>query len=511
MAALAGGTALAADPGWTAFAFDDHTITHKSNLFLTMARAEKHSGNPVVARGPAGSPDSYRAQFYGTVIRVGGKFRMWYAACNYDPTGKPGGWSNTPNYDDTWRIAYAESDDGIAWTKPHLGLTEFGGNKRNNIVRLPDEIDAALLNPLAAFVLYEPDAPNPAHRYKMALYGKFFKLDPATSTRTFVTIYPLWSADGLRWKLAGKAPKKRAYDETEAPFTAQRIFEIGGFYKFDGIYYAIGQETAPDITMPNGDFTGRTVVTHWSGDFVRWSQERSFSFQRYGYRSGKMSQVEEAHEGASVWNRGNVLIGLYGQWHGSPERSQWRLDLGLLVSNNGVHFREPVADHVFLKHGDGSAWDRNGLLQGQGMVNFGDKTHIYYGAWDPSIGQVTHGEVGLATVERDRFGFLSTKSPGEGSLVTAPVHPPRAGASLSLNASELGGDSYLQVELTDKYGAPLPGYSGAAAATVGQSGLRTKVVWPRGRAATPPGPFRMRVRFRGTAPGKARLYAMYLD
>lgn len=30
----------------TVFAFDDHTISHKDNLYVTMHRAEKHGGNP---------------------------------------------------------------------------------------------------------------------------------------------------------------------------------------------------------------------------------------------------------------------------------------------------------------------------------------------------------------------------------------------------------------------------------------------------------------------------------
>ena len=29
---------------------------------------------------------------------------------------------------------YAESRDGIEWTRPHLGLVEFEGSKENNII-----------------------------------------------------------------------------------------------------------------------------------------------------------------------------------------------------------------------------------------------------------------------------------------------------------------------------------------------------------------------------------------
>ncbi len=508
-AAIAGG----AEPQpWTIFAFDDYSIPFKKNLFLTMAAAEKYARNPVVRRGPAGSPDSYRAQFYGSVIRVGETFRMWYTACSFDPGKGRGSWAGNPGYDDTWRVAYAESTDGLHWTKPDLGLTAFNGNQHTNLVRLPDEIDSALINPLAVFVLHEPNDPDPSHRYKMALYGKYYNSDPAKKRKTSVTIYPLWSADGLRWKLAGPAPKAKAYDEKEAPFTTEHVFEIGGFYKFDGIYYVTGQQITPDTTLPNGDPVGRTMVTHWSGDFVHWSEESSFSFQRYGYRSAKVSSVEEAHEGASIWNRGNVLLGLFGLWHGSPEQRRWRLDLGLIVSNDGVHFREPVPDHVFLKAGSDGDWDKHGLIQGQGFVNVDSKTYIYFGTWDPSVGQVTPGEIGLAMVERDRLGYLATRWPGEGSFITSPIRPPRGGASLSLNAEGLSEDAYLGVELIDKLGAPVRGFSGTAAAKVKSSGLAEKVVWPQsGASSLPEQPFRLHVRFLGKSPQKIRLYAAYVN
>jgi hypothetical protein len=62
------------------FSFDDHAIPFKLNLRLTLVAPEKYAGNPVVPRGPRGSVDAFRAQFYGSVIRVGAKFRMWYMA-----------------------------------------------------------------------------------------------------------------------------------------------------------------------------------------------------------------------------------------------------------------------------------------------------------------------------------------------------------------------------------------------------------------------------------------------
>ena len=66
------------------------------------------------------------------------------------------------------------------------------------------------------------------------------------------------------------------------------------------------------------------------------------------------SAGEESHEGISVWHRGNVLLGLYGIWHGAPDRPGRTIDLGFLISSDGLHFREPETESVFFKRGTGN-------------------------------------------------------------------------------------------------------------------------------------------------------------
>ena len=64
---------------------------------------------------------------YGSVIRVGGKFRMWYLGMIQRELQH----GQAPGY---WRpMCYAESRDGVHWVKPELGLVELNGSRRNNI------------------------------------------------------------------------------------------------------------------------------------------------------------------------------------------------------------------------------------------------------------------------------------------------------------------------------------------------------------------------------------------
>src|SRR5262245_37965694 len=230
------------------FSCDDHAIPFKSNLKLTLVPAEKYENNPVVPRGPAGSVDAFRAQFYGSVIRVGGKFRMWYTA------GSDNGIVNS--VDTSFRPAYAQSEDGIHWVKPQLGLTEFAGNKRNNLVEITPPLNMRRLGSLVHFVMYEPEDKDPARRYKMLAYGRYYestdKEQIERQKNTATTVLPFFSSDGLRWRLAILPPQGPWFVESEVPFPVKNNFELGGLYKFDGLYYAPGQEMWPDISLPDG-------------------------------------------------------------------------------------------------------------------------------------------------------------------------------------------------------------------------------------------------------------------
>ena len=61
---------------------------------------------------------------YATVIKDGDLFRLYYRGL--PEAGKDGADAET--------TSYAESKDGINWTKPNVGLFEVRGTKDNNVV-----------------------------------------------------------------------------------------------------------------------------------------------------------------------------------------------------------------------------------------------------------------------------------------------------------------------------------------------------------------------------------------
>jgi len=166
----------------TLFAFDDISIPFSQNLKLVMRSPERHPANLVLQRGGFEAPDSWAVQFYGSVIRDGDRYRMWHVAAGQDRVERSGPRSSP------WRVAYAQSRDGVNWTKPKLGIVEYRGSRANNLIRLEPRIGVLNLK-----VLHEPGSSAP---YKMGTHVWWPKNDSRLGT-----FAPYSSTDGLRWRL----------------------------------------------------------------------------------------------------------------------------------------------------------------------------------------------------------------------------------------------------------------------------------------------------------------------
>lgn len=490
------------------FAFDDHAIPLRDNLHLTLVEARKHPDNPVLRCGPEGSPDHGHAILYGSVIRIGDKFRMWYLGMIQRKIER----GNAPGW---WRpMCYAESDDGVHWTKPELGLVELNGSRKNNICLI--ESDPPSLSRVNDFltVLYEPDDPDPSRRYKCAFIAHV-PLDEVRGGRSpigpnesrWCSFICATSADGLRWKVVGDRPANSGGER----------FEVSGLYRFGGFYYATGQLISPWTWLPDGRDVGRAMLAYRSADFDHWSRAKAFAFARPGQTTSPPLAGQQTHMGAGIWNRGNVLVGLYGMWQDGPKDRPkgsthlWgtRIDLGLVVSNDGIHFREPVPDFKVISRGNEDQWDSIALLQGHAFANVGDQTYLWYSHWDCE-GQFRNQEIGLATLRRDGFGYLSRHNPAApGHLITAPVDASGTAPSVWVNVEGVSPAMPLTIELLDDRDRPIPGFSGADAAKVTVSGIRQKVIWPADKVSLPAAVRRLALKIDFPADADVRLYAVY--
>ncbi len=469
------------------FAFDDYSIPLVYGLQPGLIAGKKHAKNPVVRMGNPGEVDAKAVSYYGTVIRIGDQLRMWYIGApevNYTGSGGWPGWG-------FGRICYAVSNDGIRWEKPALGLVEFRGSKKNNLVDLNmDRI-------VASTVIYEADDPDPNRRFKMVFETGRYGQRMAVA----------YSADGLTWKQSPNNP-------------VGPILEMTGLTKINGAYYVNGQGIA---------HTKRTLVTHVSYDFENWTESAVLGLRRDKIAPNSPILFpragEQVHLGAALWDRGNVLVGFYGQWHGdlNNDRRYISMDLGLVLTQDGLRFREPVPDFRIISAAEESDGAHPSLIQGQGFENIGDQTMVWYGAW-------RDGEIRLATWKRDRLGYLEPVKPHHSSeggwsltryhpasskdsphFITCPLKLGGEAAKIFINADGLSENTYLQLELLDEQLRSIPGYSGNDSALIKKGGLRQAVSWKGNRDLKNFNyPIRIRISYMGLRPEDVRVYAIYL-
>lgn len=488
LACAAEKTKVASSPPETVlFPFDDHALPFNKGLVLRLlpgarnsAKDSTHPNKPVLNVGKKGDPDDRRVYFSGTVLFIDGEFRMWYA-------GLPHGGKR--------QICYAVSRDGLNWIKPKLGLATFKGSKDNNLPAIDGDKPIEATNCL---VLHEPEDPNPERRFKMVR-------EVAVSGRSW-PVYVSFSPDGLNWKsAAGSKPINKV------------ILEPSGLTKFNGAYYLNGHSSA--ILHPLPGAHKRTMQTFVSYDFENWTSAAHLSFRRDNVpprlpTDFEGARGEQVHLGASLWNRGNVVLGFYGQYHNpTNDRRTSICDIGLVVSNDALHFREPVPDFKIVASFEEPDRAEPRLTQGQAFQNVGNKTYFWYGIWTEVERDGPTG-VRVAMWARDRFGHFSV-SPDivDAHCISAPLTLARKGAKVYLNAAGLSADAQLQVEILDEQFRPVPGYSAADFIPFKQkSGFRLPVVW-RGNSALGDvsGPFRIRVNFIGRDIQRARLFAIYIQ
>ena len=479
----------------TLLAIDDVSLPLRKNVCLYLSKPSVRR-EPVLAPSPADSnaPDNLAAHFYGTVLHDAGRFRMWYYACHLGmnpdwPSRKRQQVAKTPSWligvQDGFEVVqgplcYAESDDGITWTKPALGQLLFKGNRANNALDLPHTIVSG-----AAVIKDEAD-PDPARRYKMAY--QFFpdQAEPVIPEYgTMPTIACAVSPDGLKWTV------------TAMPFVNQFV-EHCSFIRHRGQYIVHsqvfpGNEWSGAYTE-GGAAGGRTGVARMTHDFDRWPDLWQWAFALPepadpAKRSADNS-YDQVHLGVGAASLGNVCVGVYGLWHSAAfgeDFGRVSCDLGLVVSNDGIRFREVGATpgQPYIHRDDSPAMPVPGrafntiLCQGNGILNVGDETRIYHGRWRNAgqkaedIAEHYRAEVALATLPRDRWGALGL-NPGvdSGAICSAPVRLPKGRCEFRINADGVAG---LTVDLLDERFNPVPGFTGGMVA--GPDGLDCSVRW----------------------------------
>ncbi len=193
-----------------------------------------------------GTGSGYHSVFYDPELD---KYRMYYKAWHLDVANGKLNTGSHPLY-----CCYAESEDGIHWRKPELGLVDFQGSKANNIVLAPTTYGEVTSDPghPAVFRDENPACP-PGARYKAVIraskpHGLLFFQSP----------------DGFQWSLLHPQPTI-----TDGAFDSQNLAFFDAHLGAYRAYWRIFTAGQADGTTwkPAGHRAIRTAV---SKDLIHW-------------------------------------------------------------------------------------------------------------------------------------------------------------------------------------------------------------------------------------------------
>jgi len=388
------------------FSFEHDLWDEVVGADLKLEPMTKYSGNPVLPRGPLGAPDSGRVS-YTSLFPEGGRLRAWYGAMEEKAQKYAG-------------IGYAESEDGIHWTKPNLDLAKPGTN-----LVIGAEGQAALLTVV-------PDDTGNGKSYR----GLIHFLRPANGGHEQATFQVMTSPDGLHWNF------------TKTPATDIPATEELGLYRRNGEWWVLGQGISPYFSLPDGEPHGRVTYGFHSRDGVKWELFPLPLFW-YPFNPDFPDSSLQQHMGPAIWDRGRIVLGIAGQLHPASFSQYVGMTLGLMYSYDGMKWTEPFPATAILKLGPKGSWDSGWHLQVQQPVSRGKSTYFFYSGSDGGNLIDTHFALGLALLRRDGFAAY-TANRDKATLVTAPLECIPGEVTLYLNLA-----GRMTVQILDQYMDPV--------------------------------------------------------
>ncbi|NKB71690.1 MAG: hypothetical protein GKR89_31835 [Candidatus Latescibacteria bacterium] len=457
---------------------DDHHILYRSGTRRNIHPMQRHGANPVI---PPTHPWELAIGWMSVYRNPdSGQYQLWYQA--YTAIQKP---TPTP---DTF-VCYAESDDGLSWSKPALGLFPYKDIATTNIVMVGNGGHSIRY---ANSVVVDPADPDPDKRYKMG----YFDFPPEGATPTPPGLWVAFSPDGIHWT---KHP--------QAPLVAVAYFAHG-----DPVPFAGQPEAGPPWHVPLT--MSDTVDIFWDPVRQLWAwYGKSWIDGPGGDMGWKHGMARTESTDFIHWSTPELLLTPddddppHLEFHSAPvfycdgayfclnqvlDRATQGgvIDIELGLSRDGLNFQRPFRKTLFLERNqDPAAFDAGCILTNAAPVILDDEIRFYYGGYDQGATgaddtQLTSG-IGLATLPRGRFAGISPVPRSDHPTLPAPLeHIGQVTlkpldltnvAALTLNADASQGS--IRVEILTERGLRIAGFTKDDAHPISGDSLHHPVTW----------------------------------
>lgn len=426
---------------------DEHLIASKRGMELKLHKPQAQEVALV-----CDAPWEGNTSGYFTLIQDGDRYRCYYRGTHFDEKLKKGAHEEL--------TCYAESRDGITWTKPKLGLVEFQGSKENNIILV-----GAGCHNFTPFLDTNPNCP-PESRFK-ALAGT----GDNTTRKKKPSLQAWHSADGIRWSRIREEPviDAGAFDSQNLAFFDAELGAYRAYWR-----YFTGGHTDERGWKPKGVRAIRTAI---SKDLLSWTNMNNLA---YGPNAPEVQLYTNAVR--PYFRAPHLLLGFPTRYEAKHEQ----VEPVFMTSRDGVNFKrweDPLIPITAPKDRDGnrSNYMTNGLLQLPGN----DRELSVYASEAYYTGPGSR--IRRFTFRMD--GFVSA-SAEDGEIITRPITFTDSKLMLNL-VSQIG----TRVEVQDETGKAIPGFTLDDCTSLIGDGINQLVAWQGGSLAKLAGkPVRLRFR-----------------
>ncbi|MCX6898916.1 MAG: hypothetical protein NT105_09465 [Verrucomicrobia bacterium] len=415
--------------------------------------------------------------FYLTVLDEEGKLRMWYICRDKE---------NRPN------VAYAESRDGVHWTKPNLGIVEYDGSKENNLTGLTT---------FEGVVFRDPNAPaKERYAYVTHLW-----------TEGMVRFH---SPDGLHWQ-RDKTPLLRLGADTQnVTFWDERlgkyVLYLRGWKRAEDkkLYRKVVRAEIPSLTTPLDVAPSHKSLYLWGKEKVPVIGNEFPTVLAADEKDPPNSDVytisAQPYPLDPHW-----YLGFPSMFQREQRMSDGPLEVQFAGSRDGItwhrHDRKPYAPLGLA--GSESA---NMTFMGPGLVVRGDEIWQYGTGFYSKHGDVearkrkTDGVIYRYVQRVDGFVSLDFDAAG-GRCVTAPVKVDGSRLLLNVDTGALG---QLRVGLQDAEGKAISGFITDDCKVLRTNSTHAEVSWAGGGDLAALKDRKVRLTFSGS---RAKLYSFRFE